>query len=74
MMLSDLKINESGIILSVNGDKILKRRFLDLGFLPGEKIECVLISPFKDPKAYKINNNVIAIRNSDAKFLEVKYE
>lgn len=74
MMLSDLKINEAGIILSVNGDKILKRRFLDLGFLPGEKIECVLISSFKDPKAYKINNNVIAIRNSDAKFLEVKYE
>lgn len=74
MLLSELKLNEKGIISCVNGDNSLKRRFLDLGFLPGEIVKCVLISPFRDPKAYKINNNIIAIRNSDAEFLEVLNE
>ena len=60
-------------IKKVNGDNDLKRRLLDLGFLPNNWVQCVLISPLKDPKAYKINNSVITIRNKDAKNIEVEY-
>ena len=56
------------------GKEDIKRRFLDLGFIPGEVTKCVLISPFKDPKAYLINNNIIAIRDVDARNIEVLYE
>ncbi len=62
------------LVKKVNGGEILKRRLFDLGFLPGEIVECILISPFKDPKAYFINGNTLAIRNSDAKYIEVSYE
>ena len=72
--LDKIKLNEEVKILKVGGDEGIKRRFLDLGFIPGEVTKCVLISPFKDPKAYKINDNVIAIRGKDARNIEVSYE
>ena len=72
--LDNIKINKQVLINKIKGEDILKRRLLDLGFIPGVKTECVLISPFKDPKAYIINNNLIAIRNKDAKNIEVYYE
>ncbi len=74
MTLDHCGFNEEVSVLKVNGEDQLKRRFLDLGFIPGAKIKCVLISPFKDPKAYKINGNIIALRDIDAKYIEVAYE
>ena len=73
MTLDMLNLNEEVLIKKVSGLELLKRRLLDLGFIPGEKTKCILISPFKDPKAYLINDNVIALRNLDAKNIEVSY-
>jgi len=72
--LDNILLNEVVTINKINGESQLKRRLLDLGFLPNSFVQCVLISPFKDPKAYKINGSVIAIRNKDAKNIEVIYE
>ena len=71
MTLDMLDMNKKAVIKKVTGLEILKRRLLDLGFIPGNITECVLISPFRDPKAYLIDNNVIALRNIDAKYIEV---
>ena len=50
----------------------MKQRLIDIGFVDGTNVECVLISPYKNPKAYMVKGAVIAIRNEDAKFIEVK--
>lgn len=51
--------------LLTKGD--LRRRLMDIGFVEGTKVECVRISPFKDPKAYLVRGAVIALRKEDAK-------
>ncbi len=71
--LNDITLEEEVIIKKVKGENSLKRRLLDLGFIPEARVKCVLISPFKDPKAFKINNNVFALRNRDAQNIEVEY-
>ena len=71
MKLNEIKLDIDKIIKTVGGEDTLRRRLLDLGFIPGATIRCVLVSPFKDPRAYLINNNVIALRNKDAKVVEV---
>ena len=71
MYLSDLKLNENAMIKKLNLEGNIKVRLQDMGFIPGNKIKCVLISPFKDPKAYLINGTTLALRNSDAKEIEV---
>ncbi len=74
MRLDNINLNDYVTIINVFGDTSIKRRLLDLGFIPGEEVKCVLISPFKDPKAYQVHGNVIALRNIDAHNIEVQNE
>jgi len=62
-----LRPNEKAIVVDIESDGSIKRRFLDMGVVPECEIECTLESPFHDPKAYLIRGAVIAIRNQDAK-------
>lgn len=72
MTLSELELNQKCVIKKLNSTGIIHRRFQDLGLIPGNVVSCVLISPFKDPKAYKVNGMVLAIRNEDSKLIEVE--
>lgn len=40
-----------------------RRRLLDLGILPGTEIEVDLLSPMRDPVAYRVRNTSIALRS-----------
>lgn len=51
--------------LSAEGEK--RRRLLDLGFTPGARLTCLFASPFSDPRAYRVRDAIIALRNADAK-------
>ncbi len=72
MRLDQVKLNHFAVIKQVSGK--MKRRLYDLGFLPGEMVQCVLVSPFLDPKAYMVRNSLIALRNCDARDIEVQDE
>lgn len=71
MKLSDLPLDKKAKIKNINLKNI--NHFQDIGIIEGNTITCVLISPFNDPKAYKINGVTIAIRNKDANEIEVEY-
>ncbi|NIW11337.1 MAG: iron dependent repressor, partial [Gammaproteobacteria bacterium] len=49
-----------------------RRRFMDLGILPGTKITNEMRSPTGDPTAYRIRGAVIALRQEQAKLIFVK--
>ena len=71
MNLCDLKLNEKAKIKIINHNSVIKRRLYDLGFTNGAKIELTLISPSKCIKAYRIRDSLIALRNKDAKKIEI---
>lgn len=70
--LNDIKLNDTVIIDSLNCTGKLHRRFLDLGIIPGTKITPVFSSIFNDPIAYEVRGSVIAIRNEDARNINIK--
>ena len=70
--LDSLKLKEKGIIRKIECNDSVKRRLLDLGLIEGTIIELILISPFKDPKAYKVRGTVIALRQEDTKNIYVE--
>lgn len=72
MTLNELKVGEKATVKNVLDESSMKQRFIDIGIITGTKLECVLISPFKNPKAYMIKGAVIAIRDEDAKFIEIE--
>ena len=73
MHLSDLKINDIGIIKKINSSDTEVRRLYDLGFIVGSPVSPILISPSKLIKAYLIKDSIIALRNSDTSKIEVEY-
>ncbi|MBU2997698.1 ferrous iron transport protein A [Cellulophaga baltica] len=68
---AELKRGEKGIIKEF-ADDILPIKILELGCLPGNKVELVLVAPFKDPIYINVNGSHIAIRRSMAKLIELE--
>jgi ferrous iron transport protein A len=68
---AQLKRGEKGIIKEF-ADNILPIKILELGCLPGNKVELVLIAPLKDPIYINVNGSHIAIRRSMAKLIELE--
>ncbi|KOO43466.1 FeoA family protein [Priestia koreensis] len=45
---------------------IMRRRLLDLGFVPGAVVQVVRKSPLGDPIAYKVSQTTIALRKEES--------
>lgn len=67
-----LEIGKKASVISVSSDELIKRRLLDMGLVENSIVECILESPFKDPRAYLIKGALVAIRNDDAKKIVVR--
>ncbi|HEX9749965.1 MAG TPA: FeoA family protein [candidate division Zixibacteria bacterium] len=66
MTLLDLSLGESSSVLKLDAEGADRRRLMDLGFIPGSRVEALRRSPLGDPVAYRIRGAVIALRRADA--------
>ncbi|MCB0153338.1 MAG: ferrous iron transport protein A [Anaerolineae bacterium] len=48
-----------------------RRRFMDLGILPGTVITAEMISPSGDPTAYRVRGAVIGLRREQANLIQI---
>jgi DtxR family Mn-dependent transcriptional regulator len=51
---------------------IERRRLMDLGVVPGTRIEAVMRSPSGDPTAYRLRGTLIAIRRQQAEKIRIR--
>ena len=65
--LPDLRVGEWGIVYSLLSEGAIRRRFLDIGLIPGTAVLRYGKSPFGDPSAYLVRGKLIAIRDEDGK-------
>jgi DtxR family Mn-dependent transcriptional regulator len=72
--LSKLRPGEKATVLSISqasrGSE--RRRFMDLGILPGTSISAEMKSPSGDPTAYRIRDALIALRSEQAEMIRVE--
>lgn len=71
MTLDKLDTGQSATITDLHSTHAERRRMLDLGIVPGTKIENMMSSPLGDPVAYHIRNSVVALRREQAELIEV---
>lgn len=64
--LCDLQPGETAVVRGLESRGGARRRFLDLGLIPGTEVACLGRSPGGDPAAYRIRGAVIALRASDS--------
>lgn len=52
-------------ITHIDVQGVLRRRLLDLGFVPGAVIQVLQRSPLGDPVAFRVNNTTVALRREE---------
>ncbi len=64
--LSELRVGERATITTVGGEGALRQHFLDMGVIPGARIEFVKRAPLGDPLEYRIHGYELTLRKEDA--------
>lgn len=71
MTLDFLKKSQKGTIISVNEEKV-PLKLIEMGCLPGNRVEVLQIAPLSDPIYIKVNDSFLSIRKDLAKEIEVE--
>ncbi|MBZ4686521.1 MAG: ferrous iron transport protein [Clostridia bacterium] len=64
--LAQLPIRSWGKVHSLLAKDDSRRRLMDLGLVPGTRVEAIRRSPLGDPTAYSIRGATIALRKEEA--------
>ena len=72
MTIKDLKVGQSGVVLSVGGEGALRGHLLDMGIVPGIHIKVEKRAPLGDPVEIFIRRYSLSLRLSEAELVEVR--
>ncbi|MGF9714021.1 ferrous iron transport protein A [Paenibacillus sp. JMULE4] len=67
--LSECKTGQCIQLVKCEVPGVLRRRLLDLGFVPGTIVKVLQKSPLGDPVAYRVSNTTIALRREEANLI-----
>jgi DtxR family Mn-dependent transcriptional regulator len=72
--MADLALGEKGRVVALAPALrgLERRRFLDLGLVPGTEVEAEIRSPGGDPTGYRVRGAVIALRREQAEQVEIE--
>jgi Fe2+ transport system protein FeoA len=69
--LDQIKAGQQAVIVALEHSGVQRRRLMDLGFVPGTRVEVALKNPLGDPTAYLVRGAVIALRRVQARHIQV---
>ncbi|MCL2705696.1 MAG: ferrous iron transport protein A [Spirochaetaceae bacterium] len=72
MNLKELGIGKSGRVITVGGEKVLRRRLLDMGITPGTIVTLKKVAPMGDPVELLIRGYVLSLRMEDAQKITIE--
>jgi len=66
MTLKDLGVGKSGRVTSVGGEKVLRRRLMEMGITPRTIVTVKQVAPMGDPIELLLRGYVLSLRLDDA--------
>jgi Fe2+ transport system protein FeoA len=66
MLLSEMKEGQSGIISGMGGNRVLRRRIREMGFLKGARVYVEKYAPLKDPLELIVKGYHVSLRVEEA--------
>ena len=72
MTLDQLPSGCEGTILDCHGDDELAQRLMEMGLMPGERVERVGAAPLGDPIEYRLHGTRLCLRRSEAARIEIE--
>lgn len=72
--LVDLPLGQHAEIASIDCERGLSRRLMEMGLLPGTKIRVVRVAPLGDPIELRVRNYSLSVRRAEAAKIAVRLE
>jgi len=64
--LADLPLGQHAEIASIDCDRRLSRRLMEMGLLPGTPVRVVRVAPLGDPIELRVRNYSLSVRRAEA--------
>jgi len=72
MTLGDMAIGETATVTHVGGERSFRRRMMELGLLPGTRVEVVRVAPLGDPIELRLRGCSLSIRKTESACIAVQ--
>jgi len=72
MTLKDLEIGKSGLVQEVGGEKILRKRLLEMGITPRTTVTVKKAAPMGDPIELLLRGYVLSLRLAEAEKITIQ--
>jgi len=72
LSLAKLSPGQSGIIVHVGGEGRLRRRFMEMGLIKGERITVERLAPLGDPMEFIVKGYHLSLRQNEAALIQVE--
>jgi len=72
--LADLPLGQHAEITSIDCDRVLSRRLMEMGLLPGTRVRLVRVAPLGDPIELRVRNYSLSVRRAEAAKIGVNPE
>jgi Fe2+ transport system protein FeoA len=72
MTLKDLGIGKSGVVSAVGGEKILRKRLLEMGITPRTTVTVKKAAPMGDPIELLLRGYVLSLRLAEAEKITIR--
>lgn len=72
--LLDLPLGEHAEIASIDCERRLSRRLMEMGLLPGTRVRVVRVAPLGDPIELRVRNYSLSLRRAEAAKIAVRPE
>jgi ferrous iron transport protein A len=70
--LADVKVGGAATIVVVVGARGLAVRLMEMGLLPGTRVEVLRVAPLGDPIEVRVRGFALSIRRQEARGIEVR--
>lgn len=71
MVLSEIKPGQIVEVVNVAGQSSFRRRLMELGLVPGTRVELLRVAPLGDPVELLVRGASLSIRKAEAGIIEV---
>ncbi len=69
--LNQLGIGCRGSVVSVGGDRDVRRRLLEMGFCNGASVEVIRRAPLGDPIEFRLRGYCLSLRSDQAQHIQI---
>lgn len=72
MLLSEIETGQVVQVVRISGHSSFRRRLMELGLVPGTRVELVRVAPLGDPVELLVRGASLSIRKAEAGVVEVE--